>query len=147
MHPVPHLGISLREILASMVPGQEQEPEMICKRILKEEHSASGIFWKLLRSLSSRKIKSNWILEWQLDYPPFSDLIESSHFFHHLLLSSYSWMAKQRYLPSFLPIIINFSNFADLFWLPFWEKKDLKYFQNYSTFKGFTLGNSIHHCF
>lgn len=60
----------------------------ISNRMSKEEHSAFGTFWKLLRSLflSSSMVKSNWILEWQLDWPPLNDPIESSHFLHDFLL-------------------------------------------------------------
>ena len=85
-------------------------------------------------------IKRNWILEWQLDCLPWSDLIESSRFLHGFLLIflAVDDQAEVFVLPSpacllslsFQTLLISSGHLSE----------------KVTTFKKFTLGNGMHSC-
>lgn len=114
----------------------------ISKRIFKEEHSASGMFENCLGLfLFSRRIQSNWILEWQPYWPPLSDLIESPHFFHDFLFIILLMNGQTRGICPLSPTYQLSLIFQTLPIYPgLLSEKVL-------TFKRIILGNGTHPCF
>lgn len=143
IHPIPCLGISLKGEFGKHGTWSNEELERFPTECQKR-NTAFGTFWKLLPSLflSLSMIKSNWILEWQLDWPPLNDPIESSHFLHDFLLIVLLMDSQTKGIcsPSLSTYLLSLI-FQTLLICPGLLSEKLL------TLKRFTLGNGMHPCF